>query len=77
MQILAGLKSSALHRLKKTWALVTPEIMGLFEELDALMSTEKSFKTYREVLSAVEGPCCPYIGVSMTDLTFIEVRHRP
>lgn len=71
IEIIAGLGSSAVHRLKKTWALVSPVRMGALDELRQVASTQNNYKLYRDRLHNVELPCLPYLGVYLTDLTFI------
>ncbi|XP_065917423.1 ral guanine nucleotide dissociation stimulator-like 1 [Dysidea avara] len=48
--ILAGLQSSSLHRLKKTWALVPPEMLTLFDELSSLFAMDSNSQSSRELL---------------------------
>lgn len=36
------------------------------------MSRERNFHLFREHLHSVDPPCIPYVGVYLTDLTFIE-----
>ncbi len=43
-----------------------------YEDLCKLMSRELNFKTFRAHLHNVNPPCIPYLGVYLTDLTFIE-----
>ncbi|KAL1921320.1 uncharacterized protein VTP21DRAFT_11036 [Calcarisporiella thermophila] len=72
MAIVAGLDSSAIFRLKRTWELVNQKTMLAFSQLKKLMSSAKNFGEYRRVLKASEPPCVPFLGVYLTDLTFIE-----
>jgi son of sevenless-like protein len=70
--IVSGLESSAVHRLKKTWAGLPSHITETFEQLKNLMSTEKNYLTYRNVVKLANPPCIPYLGVFLTDLVFID-----
>ncbi|KAI9229311.1 MAG: ras guanine nucleotide exchange factor domain-containing protein [Piptocephalis tieghemiana] len=72
MAILAGLNSAPIHRLKRTWDSVSNRSMVTLESLKTLMSTSKNFGSYREILHSVNPPCMPFLGVYLTDLTFIE-----
>ncbi|EFA80500.1 Ras guanine nucleotide exchange factor [Heterostelium album PN500] len=72
MAFLGGLNNSALLRLKFTKALVGKKYLESLESLEKEMSCESSYKTYRELLHNTDPPCVPYIGVYLTDLTFIE-----
>jgi hypothetical protein len=44
----------------------------MLREVESLMSMEGSFKLYRGALDQVDTPCVPYVGVALTDLTFVE-----
>lgn len=72
MEILAGLQQSSVHRLKQTWGLLPSKTMELFTYLNSLMSREGNFKNFRESLHLENPPCIPYLGIYLTDLTFIE-----
>ncbi|RKP13932.1 ras guanine nucleotide exchange factor domain-containing protein [Piptocephalis cylindrospora] len=72
MAILAGLNSAPIHRLKRTWDSVSNRSMMTLEGLKALMATSRNFGSYREILHSVNPPCVPFVGVYLTDLTFIE-----
>jgi len=72
MSIIAGLNLSAVHRLKKTFKKISSERIKTFEKLHATMRPDASFKSYRTCLTNATPPILPYVGISLTDLTFIE-----
>jgi len=72
MEICAGLESSGIFRLRKTWQLLPPETTSKFEAMKVALGSEKNYKAYRETLRKATGPCVPYMGVFLQDLTFIE-----
>lgn len=72
MSILAGLNSAPIHRLKRTFELLSTKTQATLETIRNLMSTTKNFSTYREALRSCTGPAIPFLGCYLTDLTFIE-----
>jgi len=74
-EIIAGLGSSSLHRMKQTWARLKKNeqrLMMQFDTVKEILSNEKSFARYRSELKIANPPCLPYLGVFLTDLTFID-----
>lgn len=71
--ILAGLNNASIFRLKLTWAKVEKEkFFALFADARDLMDSSGSFSNYRRNVQAADPPIIPYLGVYLTDLTFIE-----
>lgn len=66
MVFLSGLQSRCISRLKKPWS---PKKRAIVDDLSHLI--ENNFKELRRLQSQTS-PCVPYIGMSLTDLTFIE-----
>eukprot|EP01091_Cochliopodium_minus_P009843 TRINITY_DN2515_c1_g1_i1.p1 TRINITY_DN2515_c1_g1~~TRINITY_DN2515_c1_g1_i1.p1 ORF type:complete len:704 (+),score=208.08 TRINITY_DN2515_c1_g1_i1:52-2163(+) len=84
MEIVSSLSSSPITRLKKTWKIleesVDPETGNkdyqTYLRLSQIVSHEKSFSKLRESLRLVEPPCIPYVGLYLTDITFIDVGNK-
>ena len=76
MAILAGLNDSCVHRLKWTKSEMASKWIHLYDDMQALMTSEGNHKMYRMALHQVNPPCIPYLGVYLTDLTFIEDGNR-
>lgn len=69
----SGWNNSAVQRLKVTIEKLPRQTKASIAELESLMSMEGSFKNYREAVKRVgNGPCIPYSGIVLKDLTFIE-----
>ena len=66
----SGINNSAIQRLKWTIKKIPSKYQSMLKELETVMSMEGAFKVYREQYKSAAGPCIPYIGVSLQDLTF-------
>ena len=76
-QIVAGLNSAAITRLKKTWKCLPKKYIEVWEFLNAIVSDEENYRRYRMALTAIRekhgsSACVPYLGVFLKDLTFSE-----
>lgn len=70
--IISALYSSPIHRLKKTWAYVSRDILTQLHNMNRLMNSTRNFNEYRDVLKFIGSePCVPFFGVYLSDLTFI------
>lgn len=72
MAVLAALNSSPVHRLKRTFDLLSSKTRVLLEDLKLTMAPGQNFLTYRQMLRSCKPPCVPFLGLYLTDLTFIE-----
>src|SRR5690554_3547446 len=62
MAIIGAMNTSSIHRLVQTRELLQgKEIWNAFEELQRLMSSERSFYEYRKALKVQKLPCIPYL----------------
>lgn len=69
--VVAGLGSSPIRRLKKTWEALEKNTLDLFLKMDHLVRYKNNYKNYRHYLRATQPPAVPYFGLYLKDLTFI------
>ncbi|GAB6018998.1 hypothetical protein CHUAL_000631 [Chamberlinius hualienensis] len=73
LQICAAFVNSSVFRLKKTWEKLSKTTKQTVEKLQTLVSSDCRFRNLREALhSRCDPPCIPYLGMYLTDLSFIE-----
>jgi son of sevenless len=72
VEILSGLGSNPIYRLKKTWDEIPEEYMNIYNELLELINPKGSYKNLRNEIKLHSPPTIPYIGMFLTDLLFIE-----
>ncbi|XP_017883242.1 ras-specific guanine nucleotide-releasing factor 2-like isoform X2 [Ceratina calcarata] len=72
LQICAAFTNSSVFRLKKTWEKVSKTTKQTIEKLQNIVSSDSRFRNLREVLHHCDPPCIPYLGLYLTDLSFIE-----
>merc|ERR1712100_687154 len=63
MEVLAGLQSSAVSRLKKTFEHVSPVLRKRLTDLQREMSSDRNYGEYRNLLRNLPPPCLPYLGL--------------
>jgi len=52
--------------------LVSDKYKALLLELKQIFKAERNFHTLRQILRRTHPPCVPHLGISLTDLTYIE-----
>lgn len=72
MEIISGLNRGPVFRLKQAWDDVPSSARKIFEELRTLTDRQKNYANMRKHLKKVNPPCIPYLGIYLTDLTFVE-----
>uniref|UniRef100_A0A7S4JRN7 Ras-GEF domain-containing protein n=1 Tax=Paramoeba aestuarina TaxID=180227 RepID=A0A7S4JRN7_9EUKA len=70
MAILSGLNNASVRRMKATRKGASKETMKNLKEIEKVLSHEHSYSKFRQLLSTVELPAIPYLGMYMTDLVF-------
>jgi len=73
MAIICSLNSSMVLRLKRTWELVSAKTKTRLEELKTITDVGRNYAVLRQRLHNHIAPCIPFVGIYLTDLTFIDV----
>jgi len=71
MALIAGLNGAGVHRLGYTKGEVSKRELQFLAKMNQLMDGQGSFAQYRDAVKKCIPPVVPYIGVWLTDLTYI------
>ncbi|KAL5408537.1 hypothetical protein PMIN06_001969 [Paraphaeosphaeria minitans] len=77
MAILASLNTTTMLRLKRTWELVSAKTKARFDELKAVTDFSKNYAALRQRLHDHVAACIPFVGMYLTDLTFVDAGNEP
>ncbi|OZJ01865.1 hypothetical protein BZG36_05434, partial [Bifiguratus adelaidae] len=72
MAIRSALESSSVARLRKSWDHVSTKQKAAFSALLQATDSSRNFANYRSRLKQAAPPALPFLGVYLTDLTFID-----
>jgi len=73
MAILSGLNRGPVYRLRQTFAAVeAKDSKKIFSEVQLATASDKSYACLRRAIRNANPPCLPYLGMYLTDMTFIE-----
>ncbi|KAI8049329.1 ras guanine nucleotide exchange factor domain-containing protein [Thamnidium elegans] len=72
MAIRSALDSTSIARLKKTWEYVSGKYKTMWEPIYRATDSQRNFAEYRQRLKMAVAPCLPFLGVYLTDMTFID-----
>ncbi|RMZ75953.1 hypothetical protein DV737_g5036, partial [Chaetothyriales sp. CBS 132003] len=70
--IVCSLDSTNIKRMLKTWDAVPQKNKNQFEELRKVCDISRNYSTLRQLLQNQVPPCLPFLGVYLTDLTFVD-----
>ncbi|GAM38864.1 hypothetical protein TCE0_034f09941 [Talaromyces pinophilus] len=72
MAIICSLNSSTIVRLKKTWELVSQKTKTTLDSLKEVVDVSRNYAVLRQRLQNCAPPTLPFVGVYLTDLTFVD-----
>ncbi|XP_072420523.1 ras-specific guanine nucleotide-releasing factor RalGPS1-like [Chiloscyllium punctatum] len=78
MAVVSALQSTPVFRLRKTWALLSRKDKATFEKLQTLTSNGDNYEELRNYICSLKAtPCIPYLGIYLSDLTYIDAAFPP
>lgn len=72
MAIRSALDSASIIRLKKTWDHLSLKYKVIWETIQKATDSQRNFAEYRQRLKKANAPCLPFLGIYLTDMTFID-----
>ncbi|EFX06303.1 Ras guanine-nucleotide exchange protein cdc25p [Grosmannia clavigera kw1407] len=73
MAIICSLNSSTIARLRKTWDIVSQKRRDMLKTMQAIVEPAQNNKVLRGRLNGHVPPCLPFLGMYLTDLTFVDI----
>jgi RasGEF domain/RasGEF N-terminal motif/RhoGEF domain len=70
--ISSALQDSAVHRLKWTMQSLSTKSARFLAQIRAIFDPASNFIAFRRLYAQCSGPCVPFIGVFLSDITFAE-----
>ncbi|CAG9979149.1 unnamed protein product [Clonostachys byssicola] len=77
MAIICSLNSSTISRLRKTWDTLSVRRKTMLRTLQELVEPSQNNKILRTRLHDHVPPCLPFLGMYLTDLTFVDIGNPP
>jgi len=72
MAVIAGINLGPILRLKHTLSKVSKSSMETFKTIQPMLSPANAYKVLRESMETVTTGAIPYIGMFLTDLTYMD-----
>lgn len=76
MSICSGLLRNPVLRLNQTWNLLDAGTRDTWKNIRELFGNTRAYSRLRQAMKKIPPPKLPYIGIYLTDLTFIEEHQR-
>ncbi|KAK5997350.1 Ras guanine nucleotide exchange factor A [Cladobotryum mycophilum] len=73
MAIICSLNSSTISRLRKTWDTISLKRKETLQNLQEIVEPSQNNKVLRTRLQDHVPPCLPFLGMYLTDLTFVDI----
>ncbi|KAG8417777.1 Ras guanine nucleotide exchange factor bud5 [Metarhizium acridum] len=73
MAIICTLNSSTISRLRKTWDAISTRRKEMLRHLQGIVEPAQNNKVLRTRLHDHVPPCLPFLGMYLTDLTFVDI----
>lgn len=73
MAIICSLNSSTITRLRRTWDVISPKRRQMLKHLQGIVEPNQNNKILRARLHDHVPPCLPFLGMFLTDLTFVDI----
>jgi hypothetical protein len=73
MCIICSLNGSVISRLRKTWDMVSTKRREMLKTLQEIVEPANNNKVLRARLQNHVPPCLPFLGMFLTDLTFVDL----
>ncbi|QPH09830.1 hypothetical protein C2857_000849 [Epichloe festucae Fl1] len=73
MAIICSLNSSTISRLRKTWDAISAKRKEMLRHLQEIVEPAQNNKVLRTRLHDHVPPCLPFLGMYLTDLTFVDI----
>mmetsp|Transcript_10224 Transcript_10224/g.41632 ORF Transcript_10224/g.41632 Transcript_10224/m.41632 type:complete len:550 (-) Transcript_10224:48-1697(-) len=71
MAIISGLQNHSVYRLTKTWESLPSATWAVWEAVTERLKCDNNYSNLRRILKATSPPCVPYLGMYLSELTFI------
>jgi hypothetical protein len=76
MAIICSLNTTTILRMKQTWGLLAAKTKATLEELRSIVDVSLNYTVLRQRLQNHVAPCLPFVGIYLTDLTFVDAGNQ-
>ena len=76
MAIVCSLTQSTIYRLKRTWEHVSNKTKLRLDKLKEVINHDRNYASLRQTFQIQTPPCIPWVGLYLTDLTFVDAGNQ-